>query len=40
MFQILKDFLVAAAFLAAIFGAAIKEFAPDVWIQILRLLGI
>ncbi|GEM_PF-5101592 len=36
----MKELLLAAAFLIAIFGAAIHEFAPDVWIQILRLLGL
>lgn len=40
MFQIVKDFLLAAAFLTAIFAAALQQFAPDAWVQILKLLGI
>lgn len=36
----MKEFLLAALFLAAIFGAAIHQFAPDAWAQILHLLGL
>ena len=40
MFRILKELALAAAFLCAIFGAAIQQFAPDAWAQILHLLGL
>jgi hypothetical protein len=36
----MKEFLLAIAFLVAIFGSALKEFAPDAWAQILHLLGL
>ncbi len=39
MFRIFKEFLIAIAFLSAIFGSAIQQFAPDAWAQILHLLG-
>lgn len=38
--RIVKEFLVSAAFLIAIFAAAIQQFAPDAWAQILNLLKI
>lgn len=38
MFQIVKEFLLAAAFLTAIFAAAIHQFAPNAWLQIMQLL--
>ena len=36
----MKDLFLAVVFLAAIFGTAIQQFAPDVWAQILHLLGL
>ena len=36
----MKELLLAAAFLTAIFGTAIQQFAPDAWVQILHLLGL
>jgi hypothetical protein len=36
----MKELLLAFAFLAAIFGSALNEFAPDAWAQILHLLGL
>ena len=38
--QTVKEFLVSAAFLIAIFAAAVQQFAPDAWAQILNLLKI
>lgn len=38
--RIVKEFLVSAAFLIAIFAVAIQQFAPDAWAQILNLLKI
>lgn len=36
----MKELLLTFVFLAVIFGTAIQQFAPDVWVQILHLLGI
>jgi len=40
MIRIMKEFLLAAAFLATIFGAAMHEFAPQALEQLLHLLGL
>jgi hypothetical protein len=35
-----KELLLAALFLAAIFGSAMQQFAPDAWTQLLHVLGL
>jgi hypothetical protein len=36
----MKELILAAAFVAAIFGSAMREFAPDAWTQLLHVLGL
>ena len=36
----MKELLLAAAFVAAILGAAMHQFAPEAWAQLLHALGL
>jgi len=36
----MKELLLAIAFLTAIFGTAIHQFAPEAWMRILHIFGL
>ena len=40
MLRALKELLIAAAFVCAIFGSAMQQFAPDAWAKLLHVLGL
>ena len=36
----MKEFLIALLFVGVLIGSTIQQWAPDVWAQILHLLGL